>query len=137
MSCGKDILYSTKLGGKKLGRIWRFIANPPKFYPPKSCPSQPSKFTPPIFLQLQLRLSFVLCDIIAHEHCYFATRKETTDSTVMCVIQKVSYTYALSGKCTTEDSKTSIHWVKEELTEQSVGIEAVKVRINITSKSIV
>ena len=24
-------------GGRKLWRIWRFIANPPKFYPPKSC----------------------------------------------------------------------------------------------------
>ena len=62
-------------GGRKLWWIWCFIANLPKFYPPKSCKAswapilnglclcQPPKFSPPIFLQFQLRQSFVLYGI--------------------------------------------------------------------------
>ena len=36
-----NVLYNYRIaqnfGGRKLWRIWRFIANPPKFYPPKRC----------------------------------------------------------------------------------------------------
>ena len=33
------VIYRTaqNFGGRKLSRIWRLIANPPKFYPPKIC----------------------------------------------------------------------------------------------------
>ena len=62
-----QIPYSTKLWW-----IWWFIANPPKFYLPKSCQvlwaqilnelclCQPPKFSLAIFLQFQLRQSFLL-----------------------------------------------------------------------------
>ena len=61
---------------RKLWQIWWFIADPPKFYLPKSgdvlwahilnglCLCQPPKFSLPIFLQFQLRQSFVLYSTI-------------------------------------------------------------------------
>ena len=67
----KTYRIAQNFSGRKLWQIWRFIANPPKFYPPKSrevswtlilnglCLCELPKFSPPIFLQFQLRQSFL------------------------------------------------------------------------------